>query len=184
MGSATGLVWPFVHRSHASGDERPQWSTAPGGTLLPEPVTGIPPLWNKLSLRRTWGCVRHLGDRRQLNSCLPKFIFFKNMHDVHSSLPQTRCIPPGSAPPGTAYAGGHRFFHDGQPGLVPPSKCSIPVEKPAETMSGGRFQDPVPLSISARRLDMYVATIPPTAAFHALCRMSRHGQFPVLAQDF
>lgn len=183
MGSATGLVWPFVHRSHASGDERPQWSTAPGGTLLPEPVTGIPPLWNKLSLRRTWGCVRHLGDRRQLNSCLPKFIFFKNMHDVHSSLPQTRCIPPAPRRAEWRTLAAIGFF-------MMVSRASFrfqmfqPVEKSAETMPSRRFQDPVPLSISARRLDLCVATMPPTAAFHPLRRMSRHGQFPVLAQDF
>ena len=61
--------------------------------------TGLPTLRNKLSLQRTWGCVRHLHDGRQLNLCLPKFIFFKNMPDVHSTLPQSRCIPPAPRRP-------------------------------------------------------------------------------------
>jgi hypothetical protein len=138
--------------------------------------TGLPPLRDKLSLQRTWGCVRHLQGGRQLNLCLPKFIFFKNMHDVHSFLPQTRCIPPVLRRTDRRTLAAIGFFMMASRVSFLFSKCSNPVEKPAETTSSGRFQDLAPLSISARRLDMYVATMPPTAAFHPLRRMShRHG---------
>jgi hypothetical protein len=138
--------------------------------------TGLPTLRNKLSLQRTWGCVRHLHDGRQLNLCLPKFIFFKNMPDVHSTLPQSRCIPTAPRRPERRTLAAIGFFIMASRVSFLFSKRSSPVEKPAETKSSGRFQDPVPLSILVGRLEMCVATMPPTAAFHPLCRMShRHG---------